>query len=195
MKITRTYLKAKNGLLLNVGIIALLAVGTFVWYLSSHARVQSEIRDIRELQEITDNVSEHGLLAITQEDMDDLSKTQLRSKKLQQLQKLFPDARSYVFSDDPQETITLQDVTLSLLEKPKDAKDAYYKWLTNSFTKEMEASLVDSQKELGEVIPVFVSLSPDEEDTGMIYGKVDLKNIVLLVQDAFFAAHDIPNVE
>ena len=59
----------------------------------------------------------------------------------------------------------------------------------------MEQELVDSQQDLGEVVPVFVSVSPDQEDTQNIYGKVDLQNIVLLVQDAFFAAHGIPHVE
>ena len=56
MKITRTYLKAKNGLLLNVGIILLLIVGTAVWYLGVSSHVKTEIYDLRDLTQTTDNV-------------------------------------------------------------------------------------------------------------------------------------------
>lgn len=195
MKITRTYLKAKNGLLLNIGVMATLLMLTGVWYVGVHSRTASEMRDLREIVEITDNIYEHGLIAISDADLEELDTKKTQAKKLQQLQKLFPEARQYVFSEDPVESLALQSTTLQLIEKPRNEPRPYIQWLADSFTQEMDAGLVESQKEFGEILPVFVSLSPDDDETSEIYGKVDLKNIVQLVQDDFFDEHGIPNVE
>jgi len=195
MKITRTYLKAKNGLLLNIGIIAAMLMVTVVWYIGVHAQTGSQIADLQEIVEISDNIHEHGLIAMSHADVDELGNQKIRAKKLQQLQKLYPEARQYVFSEDPAESLALQDTTLKLIEKPRNETRPYVEWLTDSFTSEMNDGLVESQKEFGEILPVFVNLSPKQDETEDIYGKVDLKNIVQLVEDDFFTEHDIPNVE
>lgn len=168
---------------------------TGVWYVGVHTRVTSEIRDLQEVVEITDNIYEHGLIAMSDADLEELDTKKTNAKKLQQLQQLFPQARQYVFSEDPLESLALQDTTLKLIEKPRNEPRPYIEWLTQSFTPEMSDGLVESQKEFGEILPVFVSVSPDDEETEEIYGKVDLKNIVQLVQDDFFAEYAIPNVE
>lgn len=195
MKITQEYIQAKNGLLLNVGILVLAIVITLTWYIAVTGSVSRDMVELKEASEIARNVMDLGLVAMSDDDLDSMGAMEVRAKKIQQLQKLFPEARSYVFSDDPADTKRLQDLTLTLVEKPKNVTTSYAKWLRESITPEMDEALQMSQKDFGEVLPVFVSVDPDLEQTKEIVGKVDLENIVQLVEDDLFSSQGIENVQ
>lgn len=195
MKITREYIQAKNGLLLNIGILVLAVVITGTWYISISGGVSRDLTELKANSEIAKNVLDLGIVAMDNESIETTGASWVRAKKIQQLQKLFPESRSYVFSEDPEETLRLQNLTLSLVEKPKNEDDDYATWLRESVTPEMNRSLQHSQENFWEVLPVFVSVDPDLEHTKDIVGKVDLKSIVQLVEDDLFATQDIQNVQ
>ena len=88
---------------------------------------------------------DYGVVGLSDDEIDELSSTQLRAKKIQFLQKLYPEARAYVFSQDPQESLDLQNITLSLVEKPRNEKAKFSDWLRASFGNDLAEALEQSQ--------------------------------------------------